>query len=89
MSPEIDQVRFGVTQSGGRGVGRLDQVLAQKELNLPRLVLYVRKGERSLFAPGHEPARDRDRLAIERGKFIQDLLGVVGSFALGRVRVES
>jgi hypothetical protein len=72
-----------------RLVGRLDEIAAQKQLELARLVLDMGKGQRALFAPGHQPPRHRRRLPFQLGEVIQDGFGVMRPLAARRIRIQA
>ena len=86
---QVHQVRFGITDRACFFVYRLHEVSAEKQLQLAGLILDMRKSQRALFAPGHQPAGDGDLLAIVLGEIVQNRFRVMRPLALGRVRAKA
>ena len=85
---EVDEVEFGVTEISRGGVGGLDELAAEEELDFAGLVLNMTKTEGALLAPGDKAARDGDLLIFVLREVVQDGFGEMGAFALGRVGIE-
>ena len=66
----------------------LDELTPEEQLNAAGLVLNMPEGQGTLLAPGHQAARHRHRFAVKAGEIVEDGLGVMGTAAARRVRVE-